>query len=508
MRIRPAFHSLTVRRLALGTVVALAGCGDVQGPETAPILLAAIVSNPVATPASTAAAGMALSGAATSTVAYVSLPPGSIAISDLGPATIRNRRTGSAIDVVILDGGFDPVPVPAIAGDTLDLDVPVAGYAVPLAYSMIVPPRRPPVVVRTDPPPKKRDVPLNAMMLVVFSEPMDPDLLTRGGVQLLQNGTRVAGQLAFADDAHTTVTFTPGDRLEPETGYDLSVTEASRDLDGDPLADPVVADFTTMPGGRIAFVKDGSGIYVMNSDGSDVTQLSDSGSAPAWSPDGTKIAFSVGYSSGIYVMNGDGSGVTRLTTSGAAPTWAPDGARIAFADSGGIHVMNADGSGNTRITDGFAPAWSPTGDVIAFLKVETLGQGEPRITRIWVVSPDGSGVRRFSDLAGAPLAWSPNGAHLAMQTGYNLYLLNADGSSPQVLADFFWNGMSLSGWSPDGRYFVLVGPRSIPAPQPPSQIYLMSADGRSILRVTDDAGALSQPTWTTALGVGPAGAPR
>jgi len=82
-------------------------------------------------------------------------------------------------------------------------------------------------------------------------------------------------------------------------------------------------------------------IYVINADGSDLTQLTDDPAAdsdPAWSPDNTRIAFRSRRHGNdeIYLMNADGSGQTNLTNHPAmdlSPAWSPDNSRIAFASS-------------------------------------------------------------------------------------------------------------------------------------------------------------------------------
>jgi hypothetical protein len=97
----------------------------------------------------------------------------------------------------------------------------------------------------------------------------------------------------------------------------------------------------------------GQDIYVMNSDGSNVQDLtsyldqSDCAprETPSWSPDAKKLAFYTDNLNAIFVMNADGSNVAELHA-GLFPSWSPDGTKIAFNDnsnSGHLSVMNADG---------------------------------------------------------------------------------------------------------------------------------------------------------------------
>lgn len=209
------------------------------GPATGP----GIVSDPVSNNAP-AASGSASSLAASSAtdVVYVSLPPG--AIPDGEFAIVSSPQTGRVVS--IFAGGFDPVPVAATVGDTIEIVVrDIAGAVVLQAQTVVVASRRP-RVVRTDPPPRKRDLPLNATIVIVFSEPIAPTSLTEAAIKLLNGTTPVVGRLELRDPEQLTAAFVPATPLDPSTTYQLVVTQGIRDLDGESLEEPVSAEFTTV----------------------------------------------------------------------------------------------------------------------------------------------------------------------------------------------------------------------------------------------------------------------
>jgi len=226
--------------LVIAAVAAVLGCNEPQGPtaerEAGPSALAAlIVSNPVLRlPAPVAGAG-------DSTV-YASLPPG--AILDGTWIAVRTRRTGAQIESPLWNGGLDPLRVAAGAEDTLDIRVTLADGVI-REFVAVVPREHPPEVVRTDPPSGRLEVPIDGVLLVVFSEPIDRGSLSGTAVQLSQNGTAALGTLDFADAAHLRVTFTPAAPLTGEAAYELEVTGAIRDLNGATLATPVTVGFVT-----------------------------------------------------------------------------------------------------------------------------------------------------------------------------------------------------------------------------------------------------------------------
>ena len=145
---------------------------------------------------------------------------------------------------------------------------------------------------------------------------------------------------------------------------------------------------------------------------------------PAWSPDGTRLAFESNLEGqrSIYTIRTDGTELRRLTDTtyeDGQPDWSPDGRQIAFYSRRNgrqqLYCMQADGSDQLRISqtehDEFDPDWSPDGQWLAFLS-RPPGSDCHALT---IMRPDGSDRRTLSDSRQNCFrpSWSPDGSQIA-----------------------------------------------------------------------------------------------
>ena len=222
-----------------------------------------------------------------------------------------------------------------------------------------------------------------------------------------------------------------------------------------------------------------SDLYVMNADGSQKRLTTDGNSGEgSFSPDGAKVVFSR-VDDGLYVVDVKGGAPQLVTKSHLAwwlgsPAWSPDGSRIAYQvyQEGGpggstneIWSVNPDGTGQRQLvnlgacraycTGGLA--WSPDGSKLAFHSAYHA-QNPVLVWAIYVMNANGSGLHRINDNGALPL-WSPDGSRLGfvlidqqIQSGLgaDLSTIAADGSDMRHVETF--GGVFPSGsfwtWNP------------------------------------------------------------
>lgn len=220
---------------------------------------------------------------------------------------------------------------------------------------------------------------------------------------------------------------------------------------------------------------------------------------PAWSPDGSKIAWS--RDNNIWVMNSDGSQQVQLTSVLAAwrPHWSPDGQWLSFTGvltttaHDTILLVPAGGGSpidvvNDPTLESFDETWSPASDEIAFIAAPISGTFTTDVYKLNIHTLARNRLTNVGDASTA--SWSPDGAHIAYFRPSTLYVMDPDGGqvrsliAPVPLAPWI-------AWSADSQRIATQGDGDLNS----QELYLIDVATGAATRLTDNTSSEGRPLW-------------
>jgi WD40-like Beta Propeller Repeat len=280
---------------------------------------------------------------------------------------------------------------------------------------------------------------------------------------------------------------------------------------------------------EIAFVT-GADIWAARADGSERQRLA-RGEQPAWSPDGSRLAYVRGNEDESQLMVLGAGPITPLRkgVSDVAPSWSPDGTALVFSRfdvrneryrSSIVVVDVATGAERVLVTKTLFPRfdflaepdWSPAGATIAYAHSRIDREHDIR-PDVWTIPAAGGTPTRVIRDGQSP-DWSPDGARLAYggvrdrngkrcssdECWYagELYTAAADGSDQRRLTRNQGDDTAPE-WSPDGSRILFTSDRTLPEGGS-AEVYSVAADGSCLTWVTNGTPASGDATWRRGTG--------
>jgi beta propeller repeat protein len=225
-----------------------------------------------------------------------------------------------------------------------------------------------------------------------------------------------------------------------------------------------------------------------------------------------KVVFERG--ADIWIMDDDGSNQFNLTNSPESetfPNFSADGSQIVYVQEGtNLFIMNSDGTNQQAIYTSSETirhtAWGPHPNKIAFT------HGPYNAYDLWTINADGSSPQNLTNNGGfyARPSWSPDATQIvharrssASSYSVEVWKMNADGSHPVQLTFGGSCGYTCENsspdWSPDGTKIVLDSGaygNTLGTSMHPHDIWVMNPDGSEPIRMSVDGAWEESATWS------------